>query len=69
MSSTPIITLTTDFGLGDYFVGTMKGVMLNINPAVRFIDICHQVSPYDIFDAAYTLDQSYRFFPPEPSIW
>jgi hypothetical protein len=41
----------------------MKGVILNINPEVQCVDICHQVSPYDIFDAAYTLAQSYRYFP------
>jgi hypothetical protein len=41
----------------------MKGVILDINPEVQLVDICHQVSPYDIFEAAYALIQSYRFFP------
>ena len=59
----PIITLITDFGGADYYVGTMKGVILNINPDVQLVDICHQISPYDIFEAAYALVQSYRFFP------
>src|SRR5579872_6085791 len=58
-----IVTLTTDFGLSDHFVGTMKGVMLTINPAVQFVDISHQVSSYDIFDGAFTIAQAYRYFP------
>jgi S-adenosylmethionine hydrolase len=58
-----VVTLITDFGLADHFVGVIKGVILNINPEVRIFDINHQVSSYDIFEAAYTLEQSYRFFP------
>lgn len=58
-----VITLTTDFGLADHFVGVMKGVILNVNPDVEIVDLSHQVSSYDIFDAAFTLAQSYRFFP------
>jgi hypothetical protein len=41
----------------------MKGVILNINPEVQIVDICHQIAPYDIFEAAYALVQSYKFFP------
>jgi len=63
MSGRPVITLITDFGTTDHYVGTMKGVILNINPEVQLVDICHLVSPYDIFEAAYALLQSYRFFP------
>ena len=63
MPHRPIITLITDFGAADHYVGTMKGVILNINPEVEIVDICHQVSPYDIFEAAYALIQSYRYFP------
>lgn len=59
-----IVTLTTDFGLDDHFVGTMKGVMLNINPAVQFADICHRVQSYDVLDGALTLALSYSYFPP-----
>jgi S-adenosylmethionine hydrolase len=58
-----IVTLTTDFGLSDHFVGTMKGVMLTINPTVQFVDISHQVSSYDIFDGAFAIAQAYRYFP------
>jgi hypothetical protein len=59
----PIITLITDFGTSDHYVGTMKGVIYNINPDVEIVDICHSVGSYDLFDAAFTLAQSYRFFP------
>jgi S-adenosylmethionine hydrolase len=60
----PIITLTTDFGMSDHLVGSMKGVILNINPAVRIVDINHSVVPYDILDGALSLANSYKFFPP-----
>jgi len=58
-----VVTLITDFGLADHFVGVMKGVILGINPDVEIVDVCHEVNSYDIFDAAFTLAQSYRFFP------
>jgi S-adenosylmethionine hydrolase len=58
-----VVTLTTDFGSSDHFVGVMKGVIVNINPEVEIVDLCHDVSSYDVFDAAYTLAQSYRYFP------
>jgi hypothetical protein len=58
-----MITLITDFGTKDHYVGTMKGVILKINPDVQIVDICHQIAPYDVFEAAYALLQSYRFFP------
>ncbi|MBI3815323.1 MAG: SAM-dependent chlorinase/fluorinase, partial [Nitrospinae bacterium] len=59
-----VITLTTDFGLSDPFVGIMKGVMLGINPSVRFIDISHQIEPQNIAHAYYILNFSYKYFPP-----
>jgi S-adenosylmethionine hydrolase len=59
----PIITLTTDFGLSDHFVGVMKGVILGIQPAAQLIDISHGVPPYDIADGAFTIAQAYRYFP------
>jgi len=58
-----IITLTTDFGLSDHFVGVMKGVILGIQPAARLIDISHGVRPYDIADGAFTIAQAYNYFP------
>jgi S-adenosyl-L-methionine hydrolase (adenosine-forming) len=59
----PIITLTTDFGLSDHFVGVMKGVILGIQPAAQLIDISHGVQPYDIADGAFTIAQAYGYFP------
>lgn len=59
----PIITLTTDFGLSDHFVGVMKGVILGIQPAARVIDISHGIRPYDISDGAFTIAQAYSYFP------
>lgn len=62
--TTPIITLTTDFGMNDHLVGTMKGVLVKINPDARIIDISHNVMPFDLLDAALTIGQAYRFYPP-----
>jgi len=58
-----IVTLTTDFGEQDYYVGAMKGVILDVSPDTEVIDLCHNVLPYDILDAAFTIAQSYRWFP------
>lgn len=65
MPRRPVITLTTDFGQMDHFVGVMKGAILNINPEAEIVDLNHQVNSYDIFDAAFNLGQGYRFFPPD----
>ncbi|HEY1272144.1 MAG TPA: SAM-dependent chlorinase/fluorinase [Terriglobales bacterium] len=59
-----IITLTTDFGVSDHFVGTIKGVILDIVPEAEIIDICHSVQPFDILDGALTIAQAYTYFPP-----
>jgi S-adenosyl-L-methionine hydrolase (adenosine-forming) len=59
----PVITLTTDFGLADHFVGVMKGVILNINPEADLVDLSHEVAAHDILDAAFLIAQSYRYFP------
>jgi len=64
MAEPRIVTFTTDFGLQDAFVGTMHGVVLNIHPETRIVDICHSVASYDILDGAFTIAQAYRFFPP-----
>jgi len=58
-----VITLTTDFGLSDHFVGVMKGVIAGIEPGAQVIDISHGVQPYDIADGAFTIAQAYRYFP------
>ena len=59
-----LITLTTDFGLADHFVGVMKGVIPSSNPEAELVDISHEIGSYDVLDGAFTLTQSYRFFPP-----
>jgi hypothetical protein len=58
------ITLLTDFGLSDAYVGVMKGVISRINPRATVIDLCHQVIPQNIREAAFLLGASYSFFPP-----
>jgi S-adenosylmethionine hydrolase len=63
MLEKPIITLTTDFGLKDPFVGLMKGVILGINPDAIIIDITHNISRHNIFDAAHAISMSYKYFP------
>jgi S-adenosylmethionine hydrolase len=63
MESDPIITLTTDFGSKDPFVGIMKGVILTINPAANIIDITHEISPQNILEASYAIQASYAYFP------
>jgi hypothetical protein len=58
-----LITLTTDFGVQDHYVGTMKGVILSINPAAAIVDICHTLPAYDLLEGALTLAQAYPYFP------
>ncbi|MFI5098446.1 MAG: S-adenosyl-l-methionine hydroxide adenosyltransferase family protein, partial [Candidatus Acidiferrales bacterium] len=62
--TTPIITLTTDYGTNDHLVGVLKGVILKINPDAQIIDITHQVTPFDLLDAALSIASAYSFFPP-----
>ncbi len=59
----PVVTLTTDFGLTDAYVATMKGIILGINPEVTLVDICHTINPQDIAQAAFVLGTSYQYFP------
>ncbi len=63
MANRPIITLTTDFGLNDHYIGSMKGVILEIVPDAQIIDICHAVQPFDVLDGALTIAQAYNYFP------
>ncbi len=63
MAHRPIITLTTDFGLNDHFVGTLKGVILEIVPEASIVDISHSVQPFDVLDGALTISQAYSYFP------
>ncbi|MEK6572359.1 MAG: SAM-dependent chlorinase/fluorinase [Bacteroidota bacterium] len=59
----PLIALLTDFGTMDGFVGTMKGIIVGINPRVTIVDIAHDIPPQDVERAAYVLWSSYRYFP------
>lgn len=60
---TPIITLLTDFGFKDSYVASMKGVILNINPECRVVDITHQIHPQDITEGAFVLANAFSYFP------
>ncbi len=59
-----VITLLTDFGTADYFVGAMKGVILSINPQAVIADITHEVPAQDVAAGAFTLLAAYDTFPP-----
>lgn len=59
-----ILTLLTDFGISDPFVGVMKGVILDIAPQARLIDLTHQVHPQNVRQAAHLLAKSIPYFPP-----
>jgi S-adenosyl-L-methionine hydrolase (adenosine-forming) len=61
----PIITLTTDFGVGSAYVAAMKGVILSINPSVTLVDLTHAVEPQNIRQGALILAEACRWFPPE----
>ncbi|MSQ77660.1 MAG: hypothetical protein EXR97_04310 [Nitrospiraceae bacterium] len=58
-----VITLLTDFGDRDYFVASMKGVILGINPQARIVDLSHAVTPHQVEEAAYLMKAAYKYFP------
>ncbi len=58
-----VVTLLTDFGLSDPFVGIMKGVILSINPHAVIVDLCHDCKTYEPSEAAFALITAYRYFP------
>ena len=59
----PIITLTTDMGQKDYYVGVLKGAILKLLPEATIVDISHDVTPFLIPEAAFILKNSYKEFP------
>jgi S-adenosylmethionine hydrolase len=59
-----VITLTTDFGYRDPYVACMKGVILSICSEAVLVDITHDISKFDVEEAAYILYRAYSFFPP-----
>lgn len=58
-----LITLTTDFGLTEHYVGAMKGVILSIHPSAHIVDITNAVQSFDILDGAIAISQAYNYFP------
>ena len=58
-----VVTLLTDFGLQDEYVGVMKGAILSIQPSAVIVDLCHQIPPGDVERAAWALEWSWRYFP------
>ncbi len=63
MRANGIITLTTDFGVLDSYVGAMKGVVLGIAPGAQLIDITHTIEPQNLHQAAYMIQSFYAYFP------
>jgi len=59
----PVITLLTDFGTADYFVGAVKGAILSVNPNVVIVDITHEIPAQDIEAGAFVLLAAYKTFP------
>lgn len=59
----PIVTLMTDFGTDDVYVGVMKGVIAAIAPRARAIDLTHAIPPFAVVQAAFRLKQAYPYFP------
>jgi S-adenosylmethionine hydrolase len=58
------ISLLTDFGLKDPYVGIMKGVILGINPRSVLVDVTHEIEAQDVREGAFLVSEYYRFFPP-----
>ncbi|MBC7228701.1 MAG: SAM-dependent chlorinase/fluorinase [Thermoflexales bacterium] len=61
----PVITLLTDFGTEDEYVGVMKGVILSIAPGVPLVDLSHRIPPQDVRRAAFLLANAVPYFPPD----
>lgn len=64
MTDTPIVTFISDFGLDDWFVGVVHGVIHGICPTARVVDVTHQVPPGNVPHAAFVLEASAPDFPP-----
>ena len=65
MPRQPVLTLTTDFGLADPYVASMKGVILSLNPQAVIVDVSHAVRPQQIQQGAFLLEASLPYFPPD----
>ena len=62
--STPIVTFTSDFGLADWFVGVVRGVIVTICPTARVVDLTHEVPPGHVERGAFVLEAAAPDFPP-----
>ena len=62
-STMPLITLTTDYGTVDSYIGEIRGVLLGAVPGVTLVDISHNIAPGDVRSAAYVLGRAWRSFP------
>ena len=60
-----LLTLTSDFGLADPYVGAMKGVILGLNPRAIIVDLSHEVRPQRLLQAVYITQAAWPFFPPD----
>ena len=60
----PIITLTSDWGIKDHYLASVKGAILKQIPEARIIDISHHIPPHDLSQAAFIIKNCYRDFPP-----
>lgn len=63
MKPSGLITLTTDFGTADGYVGAVKGSVLSINPAARIVDLSNEIPSYDILVGSFHLGTSFSYFP------
>jgi hypothetical protein len=63
MENPSLLTLLSDFGLNDVYVGVLKGVIAQVNPSLKVIDLTHQIAPQDVMAAQFNLINSYPFFP------
>lgn len=63
MNNMPIITLTSDWGLKDHYLASVKGAFLRSIPGISIVDISHQIPPFDLNQASYILKSAYKNFP------
>ena len=59
-----VLTLTTDFGSRDHYVGAMRGVVASVSPAIRVFDITHEIPHFEIVAGGYALAQAFPYYPP-----
>lgn len=65
MPNPPVITLTSDFGHKDPYVGVMKGAILSVCPTAQIVDLCHEIEPFVTDQAAFVVSQAVPYFPPD----